>query len=161
MKCPFLCKWNTWQSGCTKPTLERCPHGRAVDCLCGAGRGLNETQPCTDPKPETKEGDIIYGGGGGSNESRPYITPYKPFTGNGASVEPSKKVVQFQSYNVSMGEAVEIFKFRLDDPNIAHQSKLLAIEKVANMETHNSITKDELVKGLRWLFERYDFEGGV
>lgn len=70
MKCPFLCKWNTWQSGCTKPTLERCPHGRAVDCLCGAGRVSNETQPCTDPKPETKAGDIIYGGGGGGGTMR-------------------------------------------------------------------------------------------
>ena len=97
MKCLFLCKWNTWQSGCTKPTLERCPHGRAVDCLCGAGGGSNETQPSTtpykpftgagtsitrtcnncgnwkpktDPKPETKAGDIIYGGGGGGGTMR-------------------------------------------------------------------------------------------
>ena len=68
---------------------------------------------------------------------------------------------QFPTYNISLGEAVEIVKFHLDDPHIAHQSKLLAIEKVANMETHNSITKDELVKALRFLFERYDFEGMV
>lgn len=71
------------------------------------------------------------------------------------------KLKQFPTYNISLGEAVEIVKFRLDDPNIALQSKLLAIEKVANMETHNSITKDELVKALRFLFERYDFEGMV
>lgn len=70
------------------------------------------------------------------------------------------KLKQFPTYNISLGEAITIFKFQLDDPNIAHQSKMLAIEKVANMETHNSITKDDLVGALRFLFERYDFEEG-
>lgn len=31
-------------------------------------------------------------------------------------------------------------------------------DHVAHMETHNSITKDELVEALRWLFDHYDFE---
>lgn len=67
------------------------------------------------------------------------------------------KVIELPTYNVSLGQAVGIVKARLDDDAIAIQSKVLAIEKVANMETHNSITKDELVRALRWLFEHYDF----
>lgn len=42
--------------------------------------------------------------------------------------------------------------------HIRSVTKALAIEKVANMETHNSITKDELVNALRWLYKHYDFE---
>ncbi len=67
------------------------------------------------------------------------------------------KAIQFPSYNVSLGEAWEIVKYRLNDDTIALQSKVLAIEKVARMETLNSITKDELQKALRWLFDHYDF----
>lgn len=63
----------------------------------------------------------------------------------------------FPSWNVSLGQSVAIVKHSLHDPNIAIQSKTLAIENVANMETHNSITKDELVGALRWLFEHYEF----
>ena len=69
----------------------------------------------------------------------------------------AEKAVRFPSYNVSLGEAILIVKHRLDDPQIALPSKILAIELVANMETHNSITKDELVHALRWLFEHYEF----
>lgn len=68
-----------------------------------------------------------------------------------------KKPLRFPTYNVSLGQAVEIVKFRLQDPDIALQSKVLSIAKVAEMETHNSITKDELVNSLRWLFEHYEF----
>ena len=53
-------------------------------------------------------------------------------------------VVKFPTYTVSLGDAWEIVKHRLDDETIAIQSKVLAIEKIANMETHNSITKDVL-----------------
>lgn len=67
------------------------------------------------------------------------------------------KAIQFPSYNVSLGEAWEIVKHRLNDDTIALQSKVLAIEKVARMETLNSITKDELQNALRWLFDHYDF----
>ncbi len=69
-----------------------------------------------------------------------------------------KKPIRFPTYNVSLGQAIEIVKFQLQDPDIALQSKVLAIGKVARMETHNSITKDDLVNSLRWLFEHYTFE---
>ena len=69
----------------------------------------------------------------------------------------AEKTVQFPSYNVSLSEAILIVKRQLNDPEIAIQSKVLAIEHVANMETHNSITKDDLVGALRWLFDHYEF----
>lgn len=68
-----------------------------------------------------------------------------------------RKCVPFPTYNVSLGEAVGIVKGRLDDDTIANETKVLAIEQVANMETHNSITKDDLVNALRWMFETYEF----
>ena len=67
------------------------------------------------------------------------------------------KPIQFPTYNISLGEAWSIVKCRLDDDTIAIQSKVLSIEKVARMETLNSITKDELQNALRWLFDHYDF----
>lgn len=67
------------------------------------------------------------------------------------------KIKRFPTFNVSLGQAVTIVKYNLDDETIALQSKVLAIERVAEMETHNSITKDELVRALRWLFEHYEF----
>lgn len=68
-------------------------------------------------------------------------------------------IKRFPTYNVSLGEAITIVKFMLDDDTIPLQSKVFAIDKVARMETHNSITKDELVGALRWLFDHYYFEG--
>lgn len=58
---------------------------------------------------------------------------------------------------MTLGEAVAIVKFHLTDDGTPDMTMLAAIEKVANMETHNSIKKDELVRALRWLFDRYDF----
>ena len=69
----------------------------------------------------------------------------------------NENITQFPTYNVSLRDAWEIFKHRLDDETIAIPSKVLAIEKIASMETHNSITKDDLVHALRWLFAHYDF----
>lgn len=69
------------------------------------------------------------------------------------------KSVIFPTYNVSLGDAVRIVSFHLDDESIALQTKVIAIEKVANMETHNSVSKDILIRALRWLYEHYDFEG--
>jgi len=69
-----------------------------------------------------------------------------------------KKLVQFPTYEVSLHDACYIVKFALDDDSVAYQSKVMAIEKVAEMETHNSITKDDLVNALRWIFKNYDFE---
>lgn len=70
-----------------------------------------------------------------------------------------KKIKQFPTYNVSPGAACAIVKHHLDDESIAIQSKIIAIEKVAEMETHNGITKDELVGALRWVFRHYEFKG--
>ena len=70
-------------------------------------------------------------------------------------------VFHFPTYNVSLGHAIEIVKFHLDDDDYALESKLIAIEKVARMETHNSITKADFVNCLLWLMDHYDFEGGV
>ena len=69
----------------------------------------------------------------------------------------AKKVVAFPTYNVSLGDAVRIVSFHLDDESISLQTKVIAIEKVANMETHNSVSKDKLIHALRWLFEHYEF----
>lgn len=65
--------------------------------------------------------------------------------------------IRFKSKNVTQGEAVKIVKYDLDDPLVHPYTKLLAIQNVAEMETHNSITKDDLVASLRWIFARYDF----
>lgn len=67
------------------------------------------------------------------------------------------KTVVFPTYNLSLGDAIMMVKHHLYDDDYAIESKILAIDKVANMETHNSVTKDELVRALRWLFEHYEF----
>ena len=69
-----------------------------------------------------------------------------------------RKTIRFPTYNVNMGDAWLIVKERLDDETIASPSKVLAIEKIARLETHNSITKDDLLRALRWLFDHYDFD---
>lgn len=67
------------------------------------------------------------------------------------------KRIQFPTYNINMGDAWLIVKERLDDETIAIPSKVIAIEKIARMEMHNSISKDDLIHALRWLFDHYDF----
>lgn len=69
-----------------------------------------------------------------------------------------KNVIHLPTYEVSFGEAYRIFKHSLDDDSIGYKTKVLAIEKISEMETHNSITKAELVNALRWIFANYDFE---
>lgn len=59
------------------------------------------------------------------------------------------KPILFPSYNVSLGTACMIVKDRIDDESIEIPTKVIAIEKVARMETHNSISKDDLVHALR------------
>lgn len=70
--------------------------------------------------------------------------------------------ILFPTFNVSLGDAACIVKHGLDDESIPIPTKVLSIEQVAEMETHNSITKDELVGALRWLYQHFDFdvEGG-
>ena len=67
------------------------------------------------------------------------------------------KTIQFPTYNVNFGDAWLIVKEHLDDESIAIPSKVIAIEKIARMETHNSIKKDDLIHCLRWLFDHYEF----
>ena len=69
------------------------------------------------------------------------------------------KMIEFPTDNVSIGDSWAIVKTRLDDPDISIRTKHLAIERVAEMETHNSVTKEELVRALRWMFRHFDFEG--
>ena len=67
------------------------------------------------------------------------------------------KTIQFPTYNVNLGDAWLIVKEHLDDESIAIPSKVIAIEKIARMETHNSVKKDDLIHCLRWLFDHYEF----
>lgn len=75
------------------------------------------------------------------------------------AVIPSPAVIPFPSTgNVSLGQAVGIFKYRMDDETVPIWAKVLAIEKTVALETLNSITKDELQHALQWLFKHYDFD---
>ena len=67
------------------------------------------------------------------------------------------KPIKFPTNNVNLGDAWLIVKEHLDDESIAIPSKVIAIEKIARMETHNSIKKDDLIHCLRWLFDHYEF----
>lgn len=61
---------------------------------------------------------------------------------------------------MTLGAAIAIFKYHLaDDCDAVIKAK--AIEMVARMETHNSIKRDELIQALRWLFDNYNFCGGI
>lgn len=68
-----------------------------------------------------------------------------------------EKILSFPTNQVSLGTSIEIVKYRLEDDSLSIPTKVLAIENVADMETHNSVTKDELVHALRWLFDHYEF----
>lgn len=67
------------------------------------------------------------------------------------------KPIPFPTNNVSLGEACLIVRECLDSSSVSIPSKVIAIEKVARMETHNGIRKDDLVRALRWLFDHYEF----
>lgn len=49
------------------------------------------------------------------------------------------------SMTLNLGKSIEIVKFHLDKPDFSVPMKTLAIEKIARMETHNSVTKDDLL----------------
>ena len=70
----------------------------------------------------------------------------------------SKKVVEFPTDNLSLGDSILVVKNHLNDCGYNIRTKVHAIQNVAQMETHNSVTKDELVRSLRWLFAHYEFE---
>lgn len=73
--------------------------------------------------------------------------------------KPEPAVIPFPcTGHLSLGQAVGIFKYRLDDESVQIWAKVLSIEKVASFETLNGVTKDELHHALRWLFEHYQFD---
>ena len=65
--------------------------------------------------------------------------------------------LKFPTYNVPLSKAIEIVKYQLGDDSVPIPTKVLSIDQVANMETHNGITKKDLINALRWLFRHYDF----
>lgn len=67
------------------------------------------------------------------------------------------KLIHFPTHHVALPDAIEIVKNRLNDETLPPQTVVCAIEQVAEMETHNSISKNDLVNALRWLFEHYEF----
>lgn len=73
--------------------------------------------------------------------------------------EPEPAVIPFPcTGNLSLGQAADIFKYRMDDETVPIWAKVLAIEKIASFETLNGITKDELQHAIQWLFEHFDFD---
>ena len=66
-------------------------------------------------------------------------------------------LIPFPTSHVTLPDAIEIVKQRLSDETLSPQTVVCAIEQVAEMETHNSVSKDDLVNALRWLFEHYEF----
>ena len=73
--------------------------------------------------------------------------------------KPEPAVIPFPcTWHLSLGQAAGIFKYRLDDETVPIWAKVLAIEKIAALETLNGVTKDELQHALQWLFEHYQFD---
>lgn len=73
--------------------------------------------------------------------------------------EPEPAVIPFPcTGNLSLGQAADIFKYRLDDKTVPIWAKVLAIEKISALETLNGVMKDELQHAIRWIFEYYQFE---
>lgn len=59
---------------------------------------------------------------------------------------------------MNIGKAVAIFE-NIDSPEFSDEEKAEAIWLVLNMPTHNSITKDNILKAFKWLFlQFYDVE---
>jgi len=53
---------------------------------------------------------------------------------------------------MNLGEAVAVFRnIYLSDRTV--EEKKLAIKTVIEMETHNSITKQEILNALQWLYQ--------
>lgn len=54
-------------------------------------------------------------------------------------------------------QALKIVKYNLENPDVTISEKTEAIKCVAEMRTHDNLTKADLVFALRWLFRHYDF----
>ena len=64
--------------------------------------------------------------------------------------EPKPAVIPFPcTGNLSLGQAADIFKYRLDDKTVPLWAKVIAIEKISALETLNGVTKDELQHAIR------------
>lgn len=53
--------------------------------------------------------------------------------------------------DMNIGKACAIFE-QIESDKYTEQDKLQAIKEVIAMPTHNGITKDEILKAFRWLF---------
>lgn len=73
--------------------------------------------------------------------------------------EPEPAVIPFPcTGNLILGQAADIFKYRLDDKTVPIWAKVIAIEKISALETLNGVTKDELQHALQWIFKHFDFD---
>ena len=62
---------------------------------------------------------------------------------------------------VNIGKAIAVFE-QLDSDKYTDEEKALAIYKVMNIETHNSVTKADMVKAIKYLWHKaYSFENEV
>lgn len=55
---------------------------------------------------------------------------------------------------MNIGKAVAIFE-NIDSPEFSDEEKAEAIWLVLNMPTHNSISKDKILKAFKWLFLQF------
>lgn len=60
--------------------------------------------------------------------------------------------------DMTLLEALNIFYCHLDDESISLSKKVEAIRRISEMETMNSIKKDDLKTALRFLFDHFDFD---
>jgi hypothetical protein len=54
---------------------------------------------------------------------------------------------------MTLGRALAIFEF-IDESEASDIEKGLAISKILNMETHNSVTKQSMLKVIAWLWDK-------
>ena len=57
----------------------------------------------------------------------------------------------------SDAQALKIVKYSLKSSDVTIIEKTKAIQRVAEMRTHDNLTKADLIFALRWLFRHYDF----
>lgn len=56
------------------------------------------------------------------------------------------------------GTAVKIFE-QINSDKYTDQEKLIAISYVLNIETHNGIKKDDIIKAFKWFIDGEESEG--
>ena len=55
---------------------------------------------------------------------------------------------------MNIGKAVRVFK-NIESDEYTDEQKALAIYQVMNMPTHNSITKDQILNAMNWLWHQW------